>query len=187
MEQIRSISVAPETFGERWGVVVNDYQYAKSAQNVDFETLLIDISKQRATTVEGEITPLSQTVRRRNAKLEELGEALSQLQGLQACFKDDAEGTQKLKDADPSATVADSLVTLLKSLGMSSFSSNPMKREVDEALQLVKTKIDRLNNDAQSDMTRLQGLVDKRDESYNTASSFMTEVSGTRSTAIRNM
>ena len=54
-------------------------------------------------------------------------------------------------------------------------------------IQSVKSKIDGLNTDAQSDMTRLQSLVDRRDEAYSTATNLMTDVSDTRSNAIRNM
>ena len=36
-------------------------------------------------------------------------------------------------------------------------------------------------------MTRLQSLVDKRDESYSTATSLMQEVGDTRANTIKNM
>jgi hypothetical protein len=42
-------------------------------------------------------------------------------------------------------------------------------------------------NEAQTDMTRLQSLVDRRDESYSTATNLMTSISDTRSNVIRNM
>jgi uncharacterized coiled-coil DUF342 family protein len=54
-------------------------------------------------------------------------------------------------------------------------------------IQKTKSKIDTLNNESQTDMTRLQSLVDRRDESYNTATTLMTNVSDTRSNAIRNL
>ena len=52
---------------------------------------------------------------------------------------------------------------------------------------MVKSKIDSLNNAAEKDMTRLESLVDRRDEAYSTASDLMSELSDTRSTAIGNM
>ena len=51
----------------------------------------------------------------------------------------------------------------------------------------VKSEIDGLNNEAQTDMTRLQSLVDRRDESYSTATNLMTSISDTRSNVIRNL
>ena len=61
------------------------------------------------------------------------------------------------------------------------------KYEVEEWLQKVKSKIDALNNAAQKDMTRLESLVDRRDEAFSTASSLMSEISDTRSNLIRNL
>ena len=47
--------------------------------------------------------------------------------------------------------------------------------------------IDGMNNEAQKDMSRLQSLVDRRDESYSTATNLMNAVSDTRSNLIRNL
>ena len=47
--------------------------------------------------------------------------------------------------------------------------------------------IDSRNNEAQTDKTRLQSLVDRRDESYSTATNLMSAVSDTRSNLIRNL
>ena len=52
---------------------------------------------------------------------------------------------------------------------------------------MVKSEIDGLNNKSQTDMSRLQSLVDRRDESYSTATNLMTNVSDTRSNLIRNL
>ena len=59
--------------------------------------------------------------------------------------------------------------------------------EVEEWLQKVKSKIDALNNAGQKDMTRLQSIVDRRDEAFSTASDLMSEISDTRANLIRNM
>ena len=61
------------------------------------------------------------------------------------------------------------------------------KSEVEYWLQMVKSKIDSLNNAAEKDMTRLESLVDRRDEAYSTASDLMSEVSDTRSNLIGNL
>jgi hypothetical protein len=52
---------------------------------------------------------------------------------------------------------------------------------------MVKSKVDGLNNESQTDMTRLQSLVDRRDESFSTATNLMSTVSDTRSNLIRNL
>ncbi len=61
------------------------------------------------------------------------------------------------------------------------------KQTCEAALSRVKSEIDGLNNEAQADMTRLQSLVDRRDESYSTATNLMTSISDTRANVIRNM
>ena len=43
-------------------------------------------------------------------------------------------------------------------------------------MQLVKSKIDSCNNQSQTDMTRLQSLVDRRDQSFTSATELMTNV-----------
>ena len=61
------------------------------------------------------------------------------------------------------------------------------KYEVEEWLQRVKSKIDSLNNQSEKDMSRLQSLVDRRDEAFTTASNLMSEISDTRGNTIGNM
>ena len=62
-----------------------------------------------------------------------------------------------------------------------------LKREVEEWIQKCKSKIDGLNNQSQTDMSRLQSLVDRRDESFTTASNLMSAISDTRGNLIRNL
>ena len=54
-------------------------------------------------------------------------------------------------------------------------------------MQLVKSKIDSCNNQSQTDMTRLQSLVDRRDQAFTTATELMTNVSDTRGNLISNI
>ena len=75
---------------ESWGVTFGDYNYGKDL--TDFQDLMVKISEKRATTVEGEVAPLTTRIKARNAYLEELGDALADLTRLQAAFKSDDEG-----------------------------------------------------------------------------------------------
>lgn len=61
------------------------------------------------------------------------------------------------------------------------------KSSCDYITQLIKSTIDALNNDSQSGITRMQSLVDKRDESFTTATSLMTHISDSRSSLIKNL
>lgn len=190
-DKITSIAVAEERYGELWGVRVNTYKL--NGVLIDFESLMVNVAQNRAVTVESEIDPLSKVVTKRNERLQKLGEALSDLSGAQTSFKSDDQGS-KLSSSYGYYLKSDTC-TILKELGMPSWedgkidlnNGNINKAYVEKAVQLVKSKIDRLNNDAQNDMTRLQSLVDKRDESYSTASSLMNSISDTRSNAIKNI
>ena len=53
--------------------------------------------------------------------------------------------------------------------------------------EMLKSMIDSMNNESQTDMSRLQSLVDRRDESYSTATNLMTAISDCRSNLIRNL
>ena len=172
----------PVAMSQSWGVDFSDYKI--DGGRVDFQDLMIAISEKRAVTVEGEVTPLTARIKQRNASLDALGTALADLTREQASFNSDAKGSDR-SSLEISQTTKD---TLSREIGSLNFSDRKMlKREVEEWIQRVKSKIDGLNNQAQTDMTRLQSLVDRRDESYSTASNLMSAVSDTRSNLIRNL
>lgn len=164
-----------------WGVTFGDYVY--NDKKFDFQDLTVAVSMRRATAVEGEVQPISTRIQERNKTLEELGDALSDLTKLQAQFDSEAEGDDRQGSLQGS-----SYDTLVKVFGSVDFDNLQMtKYEVEEWLQKVKSKIDGLNNDSQLDMTRLESLVDRRDEAYSTASDLMSEISDTRSSLVRNL
>ena len=170
------------SLSQNWGVSFSDYKVNGKA--VDFQDLMIAVSERRAVTVEGEVAPLTTRIKARNASLERLGSALADLTREQASFKNDATGGTRSELAISDTTYA----TLKAEIGGLNFSNLKMlKREVEEWVQRVKSKIDGLNNQAQTDMTRLQSLVDRRDESYSTATNLMTAISDTRGNLIRNL
>ena len=195
----------------RWGVKAGDYNVTvdDATSMMDFQDLMVQFSKQRAIAVEGEVEPLSTRMQQRNDRLDELSEALAELTEVQAEFDSDDEGAR-----DAHSWISNKTGEVLESLGYvptyyateddrpsdneeradfykagwrteSQYSMN--KKTLEGMLSLVKSEIDGLNNEAQTDMTRLQSLVDRRDESYSTATDLMTSISDTRSNVIRNM
>ena len=202
---ITPVDVAGETFQSRWNVSVSNYKItsvdadgARTEKEVDFEALLVYVSTNRATTVEQEIRPVSTQVTNRNNQLSLLTTALSTLTSQQTLF--DAENDGGKWSSDYSTKDSDRLTPAAKDAINKIFTDNGgsgsvitssdgyvTKAQCEQAIQLVKSEMDRLNNESSSDMTRLQSLVDKRDESYSTASSLMSSVSDTRGNAIRNM
>ena len=187
-EPVTSITTdefSPGTFRRLWGVKIVDY--VVNGQACDFESLVVRFAMNRATSVEGEVRPLEKIVRDRNAQLTKLGNALSDLSA--------AQTTLSPQDTPPDskAHVSDTTVKLLQDLTPGGEISpvaddgTITKAQVERAIQMVKTEMDRLNNESSRDMSRLQSLVDKRDESYSNASSLMQSISGCRDSAIRNM
>jgi hypothetical protein len=177
-ETITSVQVA-ENLTALWGI--NAYEYRIDTDQIDFQDLMIAVSEKRAVAVEAEVQPLTTRIRSRNAWLDELGQALSDLTRLQAAFKSDDAG-----DAQRETMNDNTYNTIYKLQG-----TYPTKKEykqwVEYYIQLVKTEIDGENNRSQTDMSRLQSLVDRRDESYSTATNLMTSISDTRSNLIRNL
>ena len=195
----------------RWGVKAGDYNVTLNSQTdmMDFQDLLVKFSKNRAVAVEGEVEPLTVRINQRNKRLDELGEVLSELTKIQTEFESDDKG-----DRDMHSWMSNKTGSVLESLGYSpsyyakesdrpkdneeradfykvgwngdnQYSAN--KKTIEGMLSRVKSEIDALNNEAQTDMTRLQSLIDRRDESYSTATNLMTSVSDTRSNVIRNL
>lgn len=172
-----------------WGVKGIDYVYTSSytkdkPRACDLQNLLVDVSLHRAKRVEGEIEPLATRISNRNDTLDNLGTALADLTKLQAKFDSEADG-----DDREGALDSDSYQILQDVFGTAvNFTNLQMtKYEVEEWLQRVKSKIDSLNNQSEKDMSRLESLVDRRDEAFSTASDLMSEVSDTRSNTITNM
>ncbi len=185
-----TISKNPVALSQDWGVAFHDY--AIGGKSVDFQDLMVAVSVKRADAVEKEVSPLSTRIRNRNATLESLGNALSDLTKVQTNFASDASGSTR-----SSLSISDATYNTLVSVFGRYSTSNPngvdftdkkmLKYEVEKWIQMVKSKVDGLNNESQTDMTRLQSLVDRRDESFSTATNLMSTVSDTRSNLIRNL
>ena len=175
--------ISPENvaLSQSWGVQFGDFFL--DGKHLDFQDVLIAIAERRATSVEKEVTPLSTKIQARNKVLEDLGNVLADLTKLQAQFSSDAKGSDR--SGTLQQTSKDILIAVFGTLDWSDLKMT--KYEVEEWLQKVKSKIDALNNEAQKDMTRLESLVNRRDEAFSTASDLMSKIGDTRSNAIRNM
>jgi len=187
---IEKVTVAEERFAAEWGVRVNDYKM--DGVQSDLQDLLVNISQQRATSIEAEVTPMETVINRRNEQITNYGKVLQVLTELQAKFTDDETKPQSVdisRVCDEEFTTKDFWV-LMEELGFKGGSGSTLTTSKANAEGLVsrcKSKLDEMNNESQKDMNRLQSLVDRRDESYSTATSLMTSVSDTRSSLIRNL
>ncbi len=179
---IESIGVSTSGYNEnsitsRWGIVANEY--AIDGARIDLQDLMVLVSKNRAVAVEGEVGPQATRIRKRNEELDELGQALADMTAQQSKFDPEKkDGEEKFQ---PSQATKDTLSKF--GIGVGDYS----KADVEGIIQNLKTMIDGRNNEAQLDMSRLQQLVDRRDESYSTATNLMTAISDTRANLIRNL
>lgn len=208
MATITSNSV---TLSQNWGAITfNDYLFG--TKRMDFQDLMVAVAEKRAVTVEGEVSPMSVRMRARNSYLDQLGSALSELTKIQASFDNSDSGRRDMK-GDWMTDTTGSLLENKLGFSCSHYSSRPSsnwdnderpgfyygswgdsnahysanKMTIEGMIQKVKSTIDGLNNAAQTDMSRLQSLVDRRDESYSTATNLMTAISDSRSNLIRNL
>lgn len=179
---MESTPVAENRFG-LWGVTVNDYLI--DGLPVDFGSAVVALATRRATTIERELMPLTTMMMVRNRKLKKLGDALGDLTNLQVNFKADAPGSEK-----SASGVSEATFKLLDAIKSGLFADNMhrmTKANVEQAIQLVKSEIDKLNNEMQTDTTRAQSYIQKRDDSFGMASSIMGSTQNSRKDAIAAM
>ena len=167
---------------ENWGVTFHDYSL--TGDNIDLQDLMVAVSEWRASSVETEIVPLTSRIKIRNQFLDKLGTALSELTSAEATLPSDAKGTDRCSFTFSAGTrqcIAD-LPNHRWTLD-----DNEQKKYLEYFIQLVKSRTDSLNNASETDMSRLQSLVNRRDEAFSTASELMSSISETRSNLIRNL
>ena len=180
-----------------WGLSALDYVYTDydratarfNKLNVDFQTLMICVGARRAAVVENEIRPMSTRMRTRNNYLSDLSGILAALTTVQSGFSGDDSGS---KEAE--VTLTDAQYAIFNAIngasGMVYKKSGKYyttKAKCEGAVQSVKGEMDKENNASQTDMTRLQSLVDSRDDSYSTTTNLMSAISDTRSNLIGNL
>ena len=172
------------------GIHPNDYALEGSCP-VDYQTLAVDLAQARAHALEEEIAPLANKMEARNDELALLGDALAVFTEASERFASDAEGSDTTTFALDSATYTYLTEHHLISAGFSYDASRQQATATKSALagasEAIKTRMDGLNNAAQTDMTRLESLVARRDEAFEAASSFLNSISGSRDTVLQGM
>ena len=161
-----------------WGVQVVDYIYKDGL--MDLQDLLVAVCEERAVSIEEGISPLATRMRMTNKELEDLGNLLSKFSKLQAEYSQTDNTQTKAIGLSPAET------ELLKACGYPEAQQQMILTRADTEMivQLIKTRMDALNNGSQTRMTRMNGLVEKRDGAFTSASQMMSAVSDTRKNLI---
>lgn len=164
------------------------------------EDIAVLFSARRANSIEQEIGPLATTIENRNKRLQDLGTLLSSISKTQSEQEaDDKTSNNKnctgccyylnlyfTQDELEKANLK-SWVNSNKSSSTNACASSKKDGYIASANQLVKAKIDALNNEAQEDMSRMENLVSKRDEAYNLSTDLSSKISEGRSSILNNI
>ena len=181
-----------------WGVSALDYAYKDYDRanskfvtlNVDFQDLMVCVGTRRAAVVEAEIRPMSTRMRARNNYLSDLSGILSDLTTVQSSYSGDDAGNKEKEVENFTADKYNMFIAINGASGKVYTKSGKYyttKAKCEGAVQAVKGEMDKENNASQTDMTRLQSLVDARDDSYSTTTNIMSAISDTRSNLIGNL
>ena len=199
MAELAPYQIASEVvpLSMNWGVSALDYAYedydrdqAKFVTlNVDFQDLMVCVGTRRAAVVEAEIRPMSTRMRTRNNYLSDLSGILAALTTTQSGFSGDDKGSTEatVTLTDDQAAMLDTVKGANGLVYKKSGKWTTTKAKCEGAVQAVKGEMDKENNASQTDMTRLQSLVDSRDDSYSTTTNIMSAISDTRSNLIGNL
>ena len=164
------------------------------------EDLVTLLAVKRANILEREITPMAKIIDARNKRIEDLGTLLASVAQTQSKLESQEEGDDdsfackglcyylKKYFTDDELREAN-LLDWCNSHNTESDNSSSKKSDgyIASANQLIKAKIDSLNNDAQSDLSRMDNLVSKRDEAYTLSTDLLSKFSDGRSSILNNM
>ena len=164
------------------------------------EDLVTLLAVKRANILEKEITPMAKIIEARNERIEDLGTLLASVAATQSKLEAQEEGDDKSFDCkglcyylkqyftDTELSEANLLSWCNNHNNINdNCSSKKSDGYIASANQLIKAKIDSLNNDAQSDLSRMDNLVSKRDEAYTLSTDLLSKFSDGRSSSLNNM
>ena len=173
------------------------------------EDLVTLLAVKRANVLEKEVTPMATIIENRNKRIEDLGTLLASVAQTQSKLESQEEGEDKAFDCKGLSFYLKQYFTQAElekanlwdwigrtetdadnhhmSLQVYPCATKKSEGIVASANQLIKAKIDSLNNDAQSDLSRMDNLVSKRDEAYTLSTDLLSKFSDGRSNIINNM
>ena len=164
------------------------------------EDLVTLLTVKRANILEREITPMAKIIDARNKRIEDLGTLLASVAQTQSKLESQEEGDDNsfpcqglcyyMKQYFTDSELGEAnLLGWCNAHNSSNDSCSSKKSDgyIASANQLIKAKIDALNNDAQSDLSRMDNLVSKRDEAYTLSTDLLSKFSDGRSSILNNM
>lgn len=192
--EITAIEVKGTGFNERWNISMLEYEMLVDGKRtkVDFQDLMVNVAENQALAIEQEVQPEATRIQKRTNRLKIVGDAMAEL----SAFKFD---TKDNSNPSASAKITKQTWDMLTELSGSAWgtweswynvngqSVSRTKAQVDSGNQYLKSESDKLNNDQQLAMSRLESLVQGRDQNFNMASTLMQHVSEARGSTIKSM
>ena len=185
--EVKAIAITGSGFESRWNVKMYEYEMLVDGarKKVDFQDMMVNIAENQALAIEEEVKPESVRIQKRTARLKVCGDAMAQLAEFKFNTKDNAN-----PDSDNSCKISQATHDILIELGGPDLpvGTNKIKKAAaDSGNQYLKSESDKLNNDQQLAMSRMETLVQGRDQNFNMASTLMQHVSEVRGSTIKSM
>jgi len=157
--------------------------------NVEFDEVVRKAAFRQVTAFEAEALTLSELVKRRKQKLQDLGDGLAVFKKHNA-FKNDA-GSDAKTDSDPALySTVEKLCRgywIEKMQGLYPQDNKMTRRQIMTAIQVVESEIDAENVELNQASSMLQTIISKRANAFSTASTLQRKLSSTGNTIIRGM
>lgn len=165
-------------FGTAVGSLIQnkDGMYIIDGKDIDLATLMMELNLERSQDLDKQIADQMNAIKERNNKLKEANEIIAIMRQAKA----DANG---ISDEIRNFFVKNGLEVTEIVNG----NNNELRdSQWDGNIQTVKGYIDSLNSDSQLAMTRLQSLVNKRNQTFEAVSNFLSKGQKTRDSIISN-
>lgn len=161
------------------------------SDNMDLDTIFMLLALERSETMDQVISDMAADMKNTNERINKLNEAMSAIRSARPGGKADesqsVDWTAELSIAYQ--TLEEEGVSMPDSL---KFEDNGTKIKgkpgaFDAWIENVKTKVDSLSSNSQLDMIKLQGMINKRNQTIEMASNVMQKIASSLNNLIANL
>lgn len=169
-----------------YGALIKDYEIG--GKKADFSAAIAMASLQQSEAIEALLPALNKTVDVRQKKVNALGEILATLTEALASMDAKDQSTSRLSRIDTAKIT--NMNALLKSYGFETIVTKDGQITYANASRVqneIEKALDTESNDLQQNMTLLQSLVQKRDNSFEVAHKVLSKSNRTASDTITSI
>jgi glycerol-3-phosphate cytidylyltransferase-like family protein len=156
-------------------------QSLSSLQNADLETLMMSLQHERTNEIETQLVQQGKQIRERNDLMEN---AYAMLEKAYEC-------KNTLLNDEATSDMPDQMIAFYKEYNIdydhTGNDNKHNKEQWDKNMNNLKGFIEQLNSSSQLDMVKLQGMISKRNEAFESTTNMMGKFSKTMDTIVGNM